>query len=63
MECNTGNKKGMPAEKIIVGLASYGTGWTLTDPSNSNIGAPTSGPSNPTSIQAEGTAAYYEVNN
>ena len=54
-------QKGMPREKTVVGLASYATGWTLADTTNTSIGAPATGPSSPTSIDAAGTAAYHEV--
>lgn len=56
----------MPKEKIIIGLATYGRGWTLNDPVNDNgIGAKTQGrPSLPTKfVQESGIGAYYEVSN
>ncbi|KAI1700326.1 glycosyl hydrolases family 18 domain-containing protein [Ditylenchus destructor] len=52
---------GMPAEKIVVGIATYGRGWTLRNSSVHGIGAPAIGPSNATVYLKEaGVGAYYE---
>ena len=53
---------GAPAEKLIVGFPEYGHTFTLSNPSDTGIGAPTSGdgPSGPYTRQA-GFWAYYEV--
>jgi len=51
----------MPKEKIIVGMAMYGHGWTLSNPSNNGLGAPGSA-SHPTQYAREaGIATYYEL--
>uniref|UniRef100_A0A5S6QI64 Chitin-binding type-2 domain-containing protein n=1 Tax=Trichuris muris TaxID=70415 RepID=A0A5S6QI64_TRIMR len=56
------NDKGMPKEKIIIGLATYGRGWTLKDAAKTAVGAPASGPSTTTEYLREaGVISYYEV--
>jgi len=54
--------KGFPKNKINIGFASYGRGWTLASANNKGVGAPTAGPSvaQPYTKQA-GSAAYYEL--
>uniref|UniRef100_A0A183I968 Glyco_18 domain-containing protein n=1 Tax=Soboliphyme baturini TaxID=241478 RepID=A0A183I968_9BILA len=56
------NKAGMAKEKILVGLPTYGRGWTLADPKSFGVGAATSGgsPQFPYS-QQPGMAAYFEL--
>ncbi|KAE9556700.1 hypothetical protein FO519_000106 [Halicephalobus sp. NKZ332] len=54
-------QKGFPKNKLLVGIAAYGRGWTLSDPNNNGIGAP--GQSAPALqyTQTEGFGAYYEI--
>ncbi|KAI1725553.1 glycosyl hydrolases family 18 domain-containing protein [Ditylenchus destructor] len=52
---------GMPPGKIVVGIPTYGRGWTLSNPSTTGIGAPASGPSKATEyVKLAGIGAYYE---
>ncbi|XP_001372881.2 acidic mammalian chitinase isoform X1 [Monodelphis domestica] len=53
---------GAPAEKLIVGFPSYGHTFILSNPSETGIGAPTSGPgpAGPYTRQS-GFWAYYEI--
>ncbi|ELW65253.1 Acidic mammalian chitinase [Tupaia chinensis] len=53
---------GAPAEKLIVGFPAYGHTFILSNPSNTGIGAPTSGagPAGPYTRQS-GFWAYYEA--
>jgi chitinase len=56
-------KKGMPKNKLLVGIAAYGRGWTLNDSNNHGIGAPgQSAPGLPIT-NTQGFAAYYEICN
>lgn len=56
------NENGMPKEKIIIGIGTYGKGWTLQDPSNHAVKAPATGGSKPkTYTQESGNAAYFEI--
>uniref|UniRef100_A0A670JEE8 Acidic mammalian chitinase n=1 Tax=Podarcis muralis TaxID=64176 RepID=A0A670JEE8_PODMU len=59
---NYWKKNGAPAEKLIVGFPTYGHTFILSDPSNTAVGAPTSGagPAGPYTRQA-GFWAYYEI--
>lgn len=51
----------MPKEKLLMGIATYGHGWTLQNPANSGMGAPGSfAPALPFTRQA-GWGSYYEV--
>ncbi|XP_038167310.1 chitinase-like protein 3 [Arvicola amphibius] len=55
-------ENGAAAEKLMAGFATYAQTFSLTDPSNNGIGAPTSspGPEGPYT-QESGILAYYEV--
>lgn len=55
-------EKGMPRGKIVVGLPAYGRGFKIADENNTQIGAPTDGPSDPLCAGGEaGAASYYEI--
>lgn len=54
--------KGMPREKIVLGLALYGRGYKLTDKHMNKIGAPTLGASAAGNYTNEaGALAFFEV--
>uniref|UniRef100_H3B3P2 chitinase n=1 Tax=Latimeria chalumnae TaxID=7897 RepID=H3B3P2_LATCH len=59
---NFWKNSGAPAEKLIVGMPTYGHTFRLTNPSNNGVGAPTSGPgpAGPYTRQP-GFLAYYEI--
>ncbi|XP_076430887.1 acidic mammalian chitinase-like isoform X3 [Peromyscus maniculatus bairdii] len=59
---NYWKNNGAPAEKLIVGFPEYGHTYILSNPSNTGIGAPTSGagPAGPYTREA-GFWAYYEI--
>ena len=53
---------GCPPEKLVIGMAAYGRGFTLQDPSRSGYGAPVRGPSTAGQYTREpGYDSYYEV--
>ncbi|VDN37436.1 unnamed protein product [Gongylonema pulchrum] len=55
-------QKGMPKNKIIIGIPTYGQGWTLANPSQTAIGSPAIRASAASSTNPEGgTAAYWEA--
>ncbi|GAB1608659.1 chitinase-3-like protein 1 [Argonauta hians] len=54
--------KGTPAEKLNIGLATYGRGFTLANASNSVPGAPQIGPGERGPFTGDlGVQAYYEM--
>ncbi|KAK6100780.1 Glycosyl hydrolases 18 family protein [Brugia pahangi] len=54
--------KGMPKQKIIIGIPMYAQGWTLDNPSETAIGAAASRPSSASKTNpAGGTASYWEI--
>uniref|UniRef100_A0A8C8SGM1 Acidic mammalian chitinase n=1 Tax=Pelusios castaneus TaxID=367368 RepID=A0A8C8SGM1_9SAUR len=59
---NYWKNNGAPAEKLLVGFPTYGHTFILSNPSNSAVGAPTSGagPAGPYTRQS-GFWAYYEI--
>nr|XP_028590005.1 acidic mammalian chitinase-like [Podarcis muralis] len=59
---NYWKKNGAPAEKLMVGFGAYARTFTLSNPSNHGLDAPTSGPGRGGAYtQAAGTLAYFEV--
>ncbi|XP_006278822.1 acidic mammalian chitinase [Alligator mississippiensis] len=59
---NYWKSNGAPAEKLVVGFPAYGHTYLLSNPSNTAVGAPTSGPgpAGPYTKQT-GFLAYYEI--
>lgn len=54
---------GAPAEKLVMGVVSYGRTWTLSSTDCINLGCPTSGPGIIGSLTGEsGLLGYNEVN-
>ncbi|XP_037664303.1 acidic mammalian chitinase-like [Choloepus didactylus] len=54
--------QGAPAEKLMVGFGAYARTFTLANPANNMLGAPTSGPGTAGPYtQDAGTLAYFEV--
>nr|GEU86007.1 G-type lectin S-receptor-like serine/threonine-protein kinase At1g11330 [Tanacetum cinerariifolium] len=47
-------KRGLPARKLVLGLAYHGYAWTLVDPKDSGIGAPAKG----VAITRDGSMSY-----
>ncbi|NXG70281.1 CHIA chitinase, partial [Baryphthengus martii] len=59
---NYWRNNGAPAQKLLVGFPTYGHSFTLQSPSNTGIGAPTSGPGPAGAYTKEaGLLAYYEI--
>ncbi|KAM6217321.1 chitotriosidase-1 [Rhynchocyon petersi] len=55
-------QKGAPANKLILGMPTYGRSFTLASLSNTGIGASATGPGTPGSFTKEGgLLAYYEI--
>ena len=53
---------GAPADKLVMGFATYGRGWTLTDAASSAIGAAASGGCTAGAVtNAPGFLASYEI--
>jgi len=53
---------GMPPAKMVLGIPAYGRSFTLDDPSNNGIGAPTHKPGAPGPYTKEaGFISYYEI--
>ncbi|KAM8795732.1 acidic mammalian chitinase-like [Eudromia elegans] len=59
---NYWKSNGAPAEKLLVGFPTYGHNFDLQNPSDTAVGAPTSGPGPAGTYTKEaGTLAYYEI--
>ncbi|KAM9005008.1 chitotriosidase-1 isoform X1 [Sarcophilus harrisii] len=55
-------EKGVPPNKMILGMPTYGRSFTLSSPSDTGVGAPASGAGTPGVFTKEGgTLAFYEV--
>ena len=55
-------KKGAPANKLNLGIGTYGCSFTLQSSSNNGVGAPISGPGKRGPyLEADGELAYNEV--
>ena len=55
-------EKGCPAEKLIIGLATYGRCFTLASTASTGLGATAIGPcKNGTYTREAGFLSYYEV--
>ncbi|XP_049359762.1 wall-associated receptor kinase 5-like [Solanum verrucosum] len=49
-------KNGLPANKIVIGLAYHGYAWTLVNPNHNMVGSPARGPA----IASEGSSMNYK---
>ncbi|XP_056128988.1 acidic mammalian chitinase-like [Lampris incognitus] len=59
---NYWKNQGAPAEKLVVGFATYGNTFTLKNPADHGIGAPTAGAGTPGKYTQEaGELAYFEI--
>ncbi|XP_023088396.1 acidic mammalian chitinase-like [Piliocolobus tephrosceles] len=59
---NSWKSQGAPAEKLMVSFGAYAHIFTLTNPANHGLDAPTSGPgTDGPYTQEAGTLAYLEV--
>lgn len=55
-------KKGADPKKLVVGIPTYGRSFQLSDPDETDIGAPAEGPGEKGEYTREaGYLAYYEV--
>ncbi|KAM9612762.1 chitotriosidase-1 [Trichechus inunguis] len=55
-------QRGAPANKLILGMPTYGRTFTLASSSDTGVGAPATGPGTPGPFTKEGgVLAYYEV--
>ncbi|XP_046534128.1 chitotriosidase-1 isoform X1 [Equus quagga] len=55
-------QKGTPANKLILGMPTYGRSFSLASSSDTGVGAPVTGPGTPGPFTREGgLLAYYEV--
>ncbi|XP_026474819.1 probable chitinase 10 [Ctenocephalides felis] len=55
-------KKGAPPEKLIMGIPTYGQSFTLSNPSNNGINAPSNGGGQPGEYtKTAGFLAFYEI--
>ncbi|KAK1418425.1 hypothetical protein QVD17_27569 [Tagetes erecta] len=52
-------KRGLPASQLVLGLAYHGYAWTLVDPKDTGIGAPTKG----MAITKDGSMSYDYIRN
>lgn len=59
---NYWHELGFPKEKMVIGMAGHGRGFTLANPDVNGVGAPASGPSEEADYTREaGVFSYYEV--
>ncbi|NXW51638.1 CHIA chitinase, partial [Nyctiprogne leucopyga] len=59
---NYWKNNGAPAQKLLVGFPTYGHNFNLQNPSNTAVGAPTSGPGPAGQYTKQaGLLAYYEI--